>query len=116
MLAAVYDLDTHQIWTIGSGRPQAEASVVKLNILDALLAKYGKGSGGLSGQDRKLARLMIEDSDNDAATALWDTAGGASGIRAFEHRRGPGGHVAIKLRGVPGFSVAWMGPDDDGPC
>jgi hypothetical protein len=80
--AAVYDIDTRQIWVIGYSRPQAEASVVKLDILDTLLAQRAK-RGGLSKNDRVLAQLMIEDSDNDAATALWDTVGGAGGVRSF---------------------------------
>ena len=80
--AAVYDLDTHQTWVIGHSRPQAEASVVKLDILDTLLAQHTK-RGGLSENDRVLAQLMIEDSDNNATTDLWNAVGGAPGIRSF---------------------------------
>lgn len=85
--AAVYDLDTHQTWVIGYSRPQAEASVVKVDILDTLLAQRAK-RGGLSENDRALAQLMIEDSDNDAATDLWNAVGGASGIRSFNQDAG----------------------------
>jgi len=85
--AAVYDLATRQTWVIGSGRPQVEASVVKLDILDALLAHRG-WHGGLSKNDQVLAQLMIEDSDNNAATALWNAVGGAKGIRLFDNAAG----------------------------
>jgi hypothetical protein len=85
--AAVYDLNTDQIWVTGRSRPQAEASVVKLDIIDTLLAQHTK-HGGLSKNDRDLARLMIEDSDNDAATALWNSVGGARGIRSFNKDAG----------------------------
>ncbi len=84
--AAVYDLGTRQLWAIGSGQPQAEASVVKVDILETLLTQ--QGAGALSGTDQALAQSMIEDSDNDAATDLWDAVGGASGIRAFNAKVG----------------------------
>jgi beta-lactamase class A len=84
--AAVYDLGTRQLWAVGPGTPQAEASVVKVDILEALLRQ--QGSEGLSGTDQALAQRMIEDSDNDSATDLWDAVGGASGIRSFDARAG----------------------------
>jgi len=79
VLAAVYDVATGQTWRLGQGQPQHEASVVKLDVLETLLAR----PGALSASDRSLARRMIEDSDNDAATSLWYEVGGASGIRSF---------------------------------
>ena len=82
VLAAVYDLDTRQAWTVGQGNPQAEASIVKLDILETLFAQRRHG-GGLSEEDRSLARGMIEDSDNTDATDLWNAVGGANGIRSF---------------------------------
>jgi beta-lactamase class A len=85
--AAVYDLSTRQLWTIGPGTPQAEASVVKLDILETLLRQAGPG-GALQGTDAELAQNMIEDSDNTAATDLWDAAGGAGGIRSFNAAAG----------------------------
>ncbi len=81
VLAAVYDVSTGQTWTLGQGKPQDEASVVKLDVLETLLAQ--RGGDGLSASDRALAQSMIEDSDNDSATSLWDEVGGATGIRAF---------------------------------
>lgn len=85
-LAAVYDIKTGQSWRLGDGRAQAEASVVKLDILETLLAR--QGGTGLSGGDQSLSRLMIEDSDNDAATSLWYEAGAATGVGAFNDKAG----------------------------
>ena len=85
-LAAVYDIKTGQSWRLGDGRAQAEASVVKLDILETLLAR--QGGTGLSAGDQALSRLMIEDSDNDAATSLWNEAGAATGIGAFNDKAG----------------------------
>ena len=85
-LAAVYDIKTGQSWRLGDGRAQAEASVVKLDILETLLAR--QGGTGLSADDQSMSRLMIEDSDNDAATSLWNEAGAATGIGAFNDKAG----------------------------
>jgi len=72
VLAAVYELRTGRAWHLGQGSPQAEASVVKLDVLETLLAERAQGDGtGLSASERTLAGQMIEDSDNDAATSLW---------------------------------------------
>ena len=88
VLAAVYDLDTRQTWTIGTGPPQAEASVVKVDVLETLLAQRRRDGQPLSAQDQSLATAMIEDSDNDAATALWNAVGGATGIRSYDAAAG----------------------------
>lgn len=84
--AAVYDLDTGQTWTFGGEDPQDEASVVKVAILETLLAR--SNGQGLPATDQSLAQSMIELSDNDAATDLWDQAGGASGIGSFDTSAG----------------------------
>ena len=80
ILAAVYDVKTGQAWRLGQGQPQPEASLVKLDILETLLAQR---SFGLSTASRSLAQHMIEDSDNAAATSLWHAAGGAAGLQAY---------------------------------
>jgi hypothetical protein len=83
--AAVYDLRTGQTWTLGQGRPQATASIVKVDILETLLAS---NPGGLPAADQALAQSMIEDSDNDAATALWNAAGGPTGLGSYNASAG----------------------------
>ena len=50
----MYDLSKGQEWTLGRSVAQDEASVVKVNILEALLAK----SGNLSTSEQSLARTM----------------------------------------------------------
>jgi len=113
--AAVYDLSTRQLWSVGPGRPQAEASVVKVDILETLLTQ--QGSGGLSGTDQALAQSMIEDSDNDSATDLWDAVGGASGIRTFDAKAGladttPSPCVACAGFAWPGWGLTTTTPAD----
>lgn len=81
VVAAVEDLRHDREWAIGTGAPQAEASVVKVDILETVLAQ--RQGRSLSGEDETRAARMIEYSDNDAATALWDEVGGAPAIGAF---------------------------------
>ena len=106
VLAAVYDLRTGQTWTLGGGPPQAEASVVKLDVLETLLAERG-GGAGLAASDQALAQQMIEDSDNDAATTLWYEVGGPEKIRAFNAAAGLTRTAPSSCVVCPGF--AWPG-------
>jgi len=101
----VYDLSTRQFWAIGPGTPQAEASVVKVDILETLLTQ--QSAGELSGTDQALAQSMIEDSDNDSATDLWDAVGGAGGIRSFDAKAGLADTTPSPCVECAGF--AWPG-------
>jgi hypothetical protein len=118
VLAAVYDLRTGRTWHLGQGSPQAEASVVKLDVLETLLAERAQGGGiGLPASDRTLAGQMIEDSDNDAATSLWYAVGGAAGIRSFNARAGltrtaPSSCVICPGFAWPGWGLTTTTPDD----
>jgi len=105
LLAAVYDIRTGQSWHLGTGPAQAEASVVKLDILETLLARQ-EGTA-LSPGDQSLSKTMIEDSDNDAATSLWDAAGGATGIGAYNDSAGLTGTTPSACVTCAGF--AWPG-------
>jgi beta-lactamase class A len=108
VLAAVYDLGTGQTWSLGAGQPQAEASVVKLDVLETLLAeRAGTGPAGLSASDQWLAQQMIEDSDNDAATSLWYEVGGPAKIRSFNAAVGLTHTSPSSCVVCPGF--AWPG-------
>ncbi|WP_371482854.1 serine hydrolase [Kitasatospora sp. NBC_00315] len=63
----------------GSGHAFATASIVKADILAALLRQSGSD---LTATQRTEAVAMIEQSDNDAAGALFDAVGGADGLDA----------------------------------
>jgi beta-lactamase class A len=105
VLAAVYDVKTGQTWRLGAGAAQAEASVVKLNVLEALLAQ--RDGGPLTPADQVLAQSMIEQSDNTAATSLWYEAGGAEGIGAYNGRAGLTGTTPSPCVSCAGFP--WPG-------
>ena len=83
IMAAVYDVDTGQEWSLGHGPAQAEASVVKLDILETLLARYRDAVSTLPAGDLAGAQQMMEFSDNTAATALWLAAGGSGEIGSY---------------------------------
>jgi hypothetical protein len=107
VLAAVYDLRTGQTWRLGQGQPQDEASVVKLDVLETLLAERGRSGTGLSSSDQALAEQMIEDSDNSSATSLWDEVGGATSIRSFNTQAGLADTSPSTCVSCPGFP--WPG-------
>ena len=118
VLAAIYDLETGQTWSLGTGPPQAEASVVKLDVLETLLAERGGSSpAGLSASDQSLAQQMIEDSDNDAATSLWYEVGGAAKISSFNAAVGlkstiPSSCVVCANFPWPGWGLTTTVPTD----
>jgi beta-lactamase class A len=115
ILATVYDLNTGREWSTGAGSPQPEASVVKLNILEALLQQHP--GEGLPAAESSLAQNMIENSDNDAATALWNEVGGADGIRSFDSTIGltqttPSPCVVCPGFPWPGWGLSTTSPSD----
>ncbi|MFC1400005.1 MULTISPECIES: serine hydrolase [Streptacidiphilus] len=79
---AALDLDTGATADYGNtGNSYDTASIVKVDILATLLLQT-QDSGGLSSAQKALATSMIEQSDNDAASTLWNEIGGADGLNA----------------------------------
>ena len=106
VVAAVYDVAAGQTWTLGPQHPQAEASIVKLDILETLYAQQGNGPA-LAGTDQSLAQQMMEDSDNAAATSLWNAVGGPGRIQSFNTAAGLTHTLPSSCVTCPGF--AWPG-------
>jgi beta-lactamase class A len=76
------------------------ASIVKASILAELLLQRQHQHAALSPDEQALAADMIDNSDNAAATALWDAIGGTTGLAAADQ--------ALRLRHtVPGPSGWW---------
>ena len=71
----VYDRVTSVYCALDAGRHFDSASVVKAIILAALLRWHQETGRPLSGNEKYLATLMITESDNDAATDLWNELG-----------------------------------------
>ncbi|WP_328507581.1 serine hydrolase [Streptomyces sp. NBC_00391] len=64
------------------------ASIVKTDILAALLLQAQDAGRQLTAQERTYASTMIRDSDNVSATALWKAIGRADGLDAANERFG----------------------------
>ena len=65
------------------------ASIVKLSILETTLWQdQQQGLSGLTSAQLTQAEPMIENSDNDAATDLWNMIGGTSAVNAFFQKIG----------------------------
>jgi hypothetical protein len=79
---AVLDLTNGQWVSYGGNREFITASIVKVDILSTLLYQAQQNHGSLTAGQQSLATVMIEDSDNDAASALWNDAGRAGGVDA----------------------------------
>jgi hypothetical protein len=115
--ADVYDLSTGQQWTLGQQAPQAEESVVKLEILEAVLNQRTAQRVVLSLTEQELTPPMIEQSDNEAATTLWGDVGGTKGMRAFDHKVGlvhtsPSNCLQCPGSSWPGWGLTTTTPQD----
>jgi hypothetical protein len=79
---AVDDLTTGQTASYNGGDDFVTASIVKVDILSALLYQLQQSGESLSDEQQELATTMIENSNNDAASDLYDDDGEATGIDA----------------------------------
>jgi beta-lactamase class A len=73
----VYDRVSGVICRLDEGYQYYSASVVKATILAALLRWHQETGKPLTTKEKQLATLMITQSDNDAASALWAEVGHA---------------------------------------
>jgi len=84
---AVLDLDSGA--SAGYGDEAFDtASIVKVDILATLLLQAQDADRHLTAQEKSYATAMIENSDNDAASALWREIGEADGLDAANERFG----------------------------
>ncbi|SOD61452.1 Beta-lactamase enzyme family protein [Streptomyces zhaozhouensis] len=84
---SVLALDSGRTASFGSQRFDT-ASIVKVNVLAALLLKAQDEDRGLSAEERERAELMIRQSDNAATDALWWLIGGSTGLNEANARLG----------------------------
>jgi beta-lactamase class A len=82
--AAVLNLVTHREWLLHPAERAQTASIIKVNILEALLHR----NEPLSESEDDEAQDMIEQSDDDDATELWNAIGGAEAISAYDAEAG----------------------------
>ena len=88
---------------------------MKVAIVEALLAR--SGGQELSASEETLAQNMIEMSDNDAASTLWDMVDGSSGVQAFDSSVGlmqTTPSMCVECPGFPwpGWGLSTTTPED----
>jgi len=84
---AVLDMDSGESATYGSTAYDT-ASIVKVDILAALLLQAQDAGRQLTSTEKSYATTMIENSDNNSATALWNKIGTADGLDAANKKFG----------------------------
>ncbi|MFG2319714.1 serine hydrolase [Streptomyces tendae] len=84
---AVLDPDSGEGASYGTGAFDT-ASIVKVDILAALLLRAQDEGRSLTAAEKSYAGAMIENSDNDSASALWRAIGTAEGLDAANERFG----------------------------
>jgi len=84
--AAAEDLLTGRTFVYHPFTREQTASIIKVNILETLLRQVQERNSWLSSSQLVLAQGMIENSNNDDATALFNQEGGAGALAAFDAR------------------------------
>jgi hypothetical protein len=81
--AAIFDVNAQQTFVFHPGMFEPAASMVKSDILAAVLWKAQNEHRSLTKAEDALARAMILNSDNDAAQALYHEVGERNGLMKF---------------------------------
>jgi Beta-lactamase enzyme family len=82
---AIYDRVSKRLIVVHPWVRGRTASIVKVDILETRLHQTG---GDLSEDEQATAAKMIENSDNDSATDLFDDDGGVSGLAGYNAELG----------------------------
>lgn len=86
--AAVYDTRTGCQYRYRSDLRLTTASVLKIEIMAAVLRRAQREGRGLTAAERARIGPMIRTSDDPAANALWSSVGGTSGLSALDRELG----------------------------
>jgi beta-lactamase class A len=86
--AAVENLRTGRTYLWNPGERAQTGSIIKADILETLLHQSMVSHSPISQGTAETIQGMIEDSDNDDATDLWNQVGGASAISAYNRLAG----------------------------
>ena len=85
---AVYDRGTGTTFVDNPHGQFNCGSIVKVQIMGTVLRRAQQAGRGLTSYERSNMRPMIELSDNNAATNLWNEVGQASGVESFDRLAG----------------------------
>ncbi|PSR25612.1 MAG: hypothetical protein C7B46_20580 [Sulfobacillus benefaciens] len=97
---ALYDRNDDTTYYLNPSLRFDTASIIKATIMSTLLWDSQKAHIPLTASEQQLMIPMIEYSNNNAATALWDLAGRSHGIQTFLN-------VAGLTQTIPGKEGYW---------
>jgi beta-lactamase class A len=107
--AAVYDKRTGRTWIWNGSARQDTASIVKVQIMGAALREANVAGTPLPAAEQALIPPMIENSNNDAATAMLAKVGGPSAVTRFDRLAGLTRTTVSTLALIPGTSLPGWG-------
>jgi hypothetical protein len=107
--AALYDARTGRTWALNPRSVQYTASIVKVAILGTALQEAAAAGQALPESEAALMRPMIENRDNDPATALLSDVGGPSAVARFDQSAGMDHMTPSTLALIPGTSLPGWG-------
>jgi len=105
--AALYDEATRTVWALHPRMTQDTASIVKVEIMATALSEAEAAGRQLPAAEAMLMPSMIENSDNQSATALLADVGGAGALARFDRSVGMDHTTPSALALIPGTS--WPG-------
>lgn len=94
---AIYDKNTGQTYSYHGDAVYCPASTVKVPIMAETLEKT---DGNLTEEQQEQLTTMIENSDDDAATDLWEENGGTAAMQTFMSELGMSHTVANNAWGL----------------
>ncbi|MGO9458054.1 MAG: serine hydrolase [Acidimicrobiales bacterium] len=80
--AAVYEPDSGATYDLNPGVAENTASIVKVDIMATALIEAEQGGQGIPADEQALMPPMIEQSDNTAASEMYNDVGGPRGVAA----------------------------------
>ncbi len=104
--AAVYDTRTGCQYRYRSDLRITTASVLKIEIMAAVLRRAQREGRALTATERARITPMIRTSDDPAANALWSSVGGVSGMSALDRELGLADTVETSPWGLTSTSAA----------
>ena len=84
--AALYDAGSGATFQLNPGELQYTASIVKVDIMATALQEAQESGQAIPSAELALMPPMIEESDNDAATDMWNDVGGPASRRAVRQK------------------------------
>jgi hypothetical protein len=86
--AALYDANSGATFVLNPGDLENTASIVKVDIMVTALQEARQNGGSVPAAELGLMPPMIEQSDNDAATDMWNDVGGPSAVARYNENLG----------------------------